>query len=1064
MNNQENHIEGKELNQMKNWTKWAMLTLLVGFCARQGKGDGAAPETTSKVATGVWMESFAAATNLAYTTKTPLVLFWGNELCPECAKLEAAFVTDTFKNWQADHDYFVYCYVIGSSGNDTGVNKGSGAKDFACTAAGTISSRDRLKQYPFVCLWWPKDDGDVVVSSFVGRTGQMGVSQSAQMNEQQLANRDPEMLKLLADEFERAVEKAFGDYATMPEYVGGDLAFTGEYANARLEAEAGFTSWVDIPLERDAAAAPFATTNTLTTTVGGTELMREDVQWSEGETSKFVRVMLPTDAAVGSEIAVALFDDKGGARGRVKVFVVGERENSTKNPLFIGERTADTLDYGEWTMDLDVAMAKYKKEPDAHLLAIASGSLWCPDCVMTDGHVLETNEFKKWAIDNKVILVDIDVPNFPNTTNSACLLTRVVGRTSDGYISGRGTLATNELERYQSGAGYLSRHMVSAADAAKVLERNRSLVGRNTLNGGWNNPDRANQNRTGIPNFFALDRNGALVGTFETFDTIGPFEFKEAYLNRFSELIALEDSASGDFSDRCWQTTKATYAGVDKASGATLSALDLVDVYKLSATTEAASAQTVAVQGSDTNATVTISLIEVVGGTARTIATATGRLADGVSATGVISSTGGSYYVSISGKDSGTLAADSSAANTVTAYTLSGSRRPIDNPFLNEWTAKKTAATLPLYTSGGQTLKGILALSLKKNGKISAKYSAGGGNIATFSGKWNVDIAADGTATARLEKKGLFLSIVMRSDGTVAAEVDDGACTLTSGECGLAENYGEFAGSYTVAFPSFDGSATIEPSGDAVMTLKMAATPSAKTNGQFKYTVYLPNGKRLTGSSSVTWTDANFGIVPVLRTVGVETFAAVLKVRRSAGVAPSPRAIIAQDGVPAVWTNKTKGQSFARTFAVRGSWYDKNDSLLVGIADDMLALEFTSATESTVPSPVWGALTGVAGDGTIVTVTDTMMSAARTTGFSLKLNRTTGVFTGKSTLSFEGKARVAATFTGVLIPGWFSDCDCGEDSDDLIEMGNVAFGLGYCLFADRVNGKSAKRSFLVEIR
>ena len=48
---------------------------------------------------------------------------------------------------------------------------------------------------------------------------------------------------------------------------------------------------------------------------------------------------------------------------------------------------------GEWTMDLDVALAKYRANADSKLLVLVSGSLWCPDCVMTDAHLLDRAEF-----------------------------------------------------------------------------------------------------------------------------------------------------------------------------------------------------------------------------------------------------------------------------------------------------------------------------------------------------------------------------------------------------------------------------------------------------------------------------------------------------------------------------------------------------------------------------------------------------------------------------------------------------------------------------------------------
>ena len=978
-----------------------------------------------------WTSDFTSATNTAATMARPLVLFWANAGCTHCESLEEGVKSASFSAWRESSGY-LFCFVLGRNGKDP--DGTTIVRDFAGKAAGT--AKKTPSNYPYVCLYWPKRHGDVEAVSFT--------TDSATT----LINR--------ADSF-------FAGYKFIPDYLGGDLEFTSEYANARLEAEVGFTKYVDVPLVRDVAASGFAATNVLSATFGGNVVQREVVAWGVDEATHSIRVWIPEGMVEGDEITVSLSDAIGRTRDCVRIFVVAPKDNSTKNPLFIGERTKDTLQYGEWTMDLDVAMEKYRQEPEARLLAVASGSLWCPDCVMTDEHVLETPAFKAWANEHKVILVDLDVPNFPNLTNSACLLTRVVGRTSDGYVSGRGTLATNEQERYQSGAGYLSRHMIPDSAAKSVLARNRELIGRNTLDGGWNNPDRANQNRTGIPNFFALTRDGEVAATFETFDAIGPSEFNAAYLSRFTELVELGANADGDFPNRSWQTTGDMFPGTGEVA-ATLSALDLVDAYALAATSDAAVAQTVTVRGEDVNTVVTVSLIEVANGTVKTIASVTGNLSDGVSATGVISSTGGDYYVSIAGAGSGTLAADSPAANTVTAYTLWGSRETIDNPFSNDWTAKNATTTIPLYGTDAVTLKGTLALSLKKSGKIAAKYSNGKTTVVTFTGKWNSDIAADGTATATMSKKGHALSLVMSADGVIAAEINDGTTSLASCDCGLSDDYGDFAGIYTVALQASESPVTSKPAGNAFMTLKMATTKTAKAKGTFNYGVYLPDGKVLTGSSNVTWIDANFGIVPVLRTTGANTFAATLKVRRNAGRAPSTRAVTAFDGTKATWTNTTGGMGFTSTFATFGSWYDRTDSLLAGIADEELRLQFLPDTSMVAASQKYGKLLAVAGDGAEIAVVDSKATAESITGFSFKINRTTGVVTGKTKLVFEGRSNVSATYKGILIRGWFSDCDCGEDVDGLIEMENVAFGLGYCLFSDRIGKKTAVRSFPVVIK
>lgn len=990
---------------------------------------GAAVAASPSTLTG-WGSDFTAATNAAAAAHRPLVLFWANTGCTHCEALEASVQSATFEAWRKKSSY-LFCYVLGSGGKDP--NGGTKVREFAGTAGGT---KARPSNYPYLCLYWPKRDGSVAATSFTTDSASTLMSR--------------------ADSF-------FADYVDVPDYLGGDLAFTSDYAHARLEAEVGHTTFVDIDVVRDGAVAGHVATNTLRAVYGNATILSSSIVWPKGATKRTVAVGVPPSAAVGGKIGVTLLDDGGAARGSVAIHLVGEQENSTKNPLFIGERTAKTLQYGEWTMDLDVAMEKYQKEPGSHLMAIASGSLWCPDCVMTDGHILETAAFKNWAAANKVILVDIDVPNFPNTTNSACLLTKVVGRTSDGYISGRGTLAADESQRYQSGAGYLSRHMASDADAAKVLERNRSLIGRNTLNGGWNNPDRANQNRTGIPNFFALDRNGKLVGTFETFDAIGPSEFKEAYLKRFSELIALEDADSADdLADRSWQTTTKTYDGTSTVSGAALSAIDLADTYKLAATSAAAEKQTVTVRGTAADATVTVRMMSVIGGEVKTLATATGTLADGVTISGVISSAG-NYYLIISGDGSGALAADCAAASTVAEYSVVGAREPIANPYQNDWIARAYTTTLPLYAADG-TLAGTLALTFRKNGAVQARYMDGGKTLARLVGKWSGEIAADGTAYATLEKNGYTAELAISQDGIVAAAVSDGATEFASGDCALAATYADFAGAYTVAFPQTDGTPTTEPAGAAVMTLTMAKSTTAKKKGQFRYAIYLPDGKTLSGTSNVTGLDADFGIVPILKRSGRESFSAVLKVRRNAASAASARAVIALDGTEAVWSNSTAGRSFTRRLAVYGSWYDKKASYLTGIEDESLLLALNADASVVADSARYGSFESFSGDGVGIAVTPRRIaSTSKPAGFTFRVNRSTGVFSGTATTAWSDKPRVVAKYKGVLLRGWFSDCDCGEDSDDVIEMENIAFGMGYAVFMDRAGRKSLARGFPVNI-
>ena len=1017
----------KEMKRTHNRYKWHIdvLRCVAASIAIVFNAGGAAygittqfvPIATSNgaIEPGEWNSNISAGQAYADANNVPMLAIYGSPFCGHCQALQTACNTDEFKNWAVEKK------IVMVFAED------SVTRSFCRPANSTY--------LPFVSIYWPRKGDELVKVNFTGMLGYMPSNDG----------------DTLAAQLINSCQMYIGAY---PQLTGFEyLAFTNNYANARLEAEVGKTLHVDVPLVRDSFMKGHSATNFFKAVYKKTTIVARQIIWDLDATEMSIRVGIPANASVGDTIDVSLKSYDGEDRGEVKIFMVGEKGNSTKNPLFIGERTAATLGYGEWTMDLDVAMEKYKAEPGSHLMAVASGSLWCPDCVMTDEHVLETDAFKAWAVENKVILVDIDVPNFPNTTNSACLLTRVVGRTSDGYISGRNTLPADEDGRYQSGAGYLSRHSVSDAAAKAVLERNRALVGENTLNGGWNNPDRANQNRTGIPNFFALDRSGTLVGTFEAFDAIGPSGFKDAYLKRFSELIALEDGDGGDFPNRSWQTTKDAFAGTGGTAG-TISAIDLVDTFALTQISSAAITQDILVSGADQSVTVSVSLISVVGEKSVTVATAKGRLANGVRVS-CTRTPKESYYVQVVGVADGSLAADSNATDTAVEYAMAGSQTEIANPYSNEWVSKAAKTTLPLYASDGSSVAGYLELQLKKNGKVSVKVFDATRRVATANGTWGSDIAADGTATASIQKGNLSISLELSSSGVVSAVVS-GALSMASGPCAFADDYGDWAGNYAIALPLVDASGLF--CGDAYMTLAMGTNKSSTKSGKMKYRIFLPDGKKLNGTTYVTGWDANFGVVPVVKTSGQNRFSASLLVRRNAASAPTRRAVVSVDGVKAVW----QGSGFSRECGVYGSVIVKSDSLAE--LSGAQSVKFSVGVEAIPPSEKYGSLNGILHNGgTMAVSTSGIVPSIKTTGFTFKLNRTTGIFQGKTKMSFSGKDKVSSSFSGVIMPHWFSDCECQEDDDKVVPMTFLPFGVGQFFYNDSVNGRRSKRSVPVSL-
>lgn len=571
-------------------------------------------KTVSYEGTGAWMDSFAMATNYSYQTKTPLVFLWTDSSCGYCAKLEAALESANFKTYQAASPY-AYCFVMGVGKKDVGINKGSGAKEFAKTAAGTLNPG--LGAFPFVCLYWPRSDGTFSATAFAGRDGEMLVKEAQQSLDMQFID---------------SVEKFFEGYSA---YNGGKFT-VGSTVGDRLEAEAS-TEWVDVLIERDSAVTldPAVEKLTLVYPTGATASASEvrEIAWAQGECEKCERVVFADLAgfsfSVGGKVALSLAKADGEALDESLIALV-KRGNSPKNPLWVGVKSPDEIAWGEWTMDIDAARDKVAAElaggGEAHLMVCFGGSIWCPDCAKTDHYLIDTPEFKAWTIANKVACIAIDVPNLSEKSplTGPCLFTREKRNVSAAYSA-----ADPDHGTVQSGAGYLSRWMVSDAAAEEVLARNRLLVGRNTLNGGWNRPERPNQYRTGVPVFALVNPSTMrVVSRIELFSVNSPVDANAlaGHLRRFDELLAVEgavDVALEEDNQDVSTTTAELVVGGDAAEGV-VSGGDLVDMYALSGVGFDSRTVLTATPAVESGIEWRLSLVQVGDAGTKTVATASG--------------------------------------------------------------------------------------------------------------------------------------------------------------------------------------------------------------------------------------------------------------------------------------------------------------------------------------------------------------------------------------------------------------------------------------------------------
>ena len=618
--------------------------------------------------TGVWNSNYTAIMAKADADNVPVVAFWANPGCAYCKKLESALNTPVAYAWQKERGYY-FIFGYGKSGEHLKV------KNFTQHASG---------KFPYVAVYWKQGlrGGTATKQKFSGRSGMMTVKTGD-----------------LANQFMETVEYWLGTYVPPCPYTGGMFAGGAETTGNRLEVERGVTN-ITFSLVRDAAVAAEAATNLLVVAGQDGAVETNDLAWAAGETNKTVALDVAdfaASAANGDALALALLDEKGEAQDTrtVTCVVWGEndpRKNTADNPLWIGERTAETLAFGEWTADFDLATNKVAQTAgDAYTLVSVGGSLWCPDCANTERNFLgvtdasgSTNRFRAWAADNNVALVALDIPNVAadGTPKAPTLLSRTafettLARAREFPASGADAALTNALLR--SGLGYLTRKGVTDEAAAAALERNFSLV---AAGGLLRSPLDANPNRTGVPIFVLLRKDGTAAARLTRFASASPMADARAkwgdIIKRFDEMLALAADPDdphydlGPANDAPGEDAPPLAADNGTAQGE-LSHADFRDVFRLDGM-DGNALQKVTVKGT-TGARVALSFLTTTtnGGERVTLgAPVVGALTDnGFSAERTFTASG-TYYVEVAGANitNAEFAVDNPTNMNFHAYTL----------------------------------------------------------------------------------------------------------------------------------------------------------------------------------------------------------------------------------------------------------------------------------------------------------------------------------------------------------------------------------------------------------
>ncbi len=671
-------------------------------------------------------------------------------------------------------------------------------------------------------------------------------------------------------------------------------------------------------------------------------------------------------------------------------------ENSPSNPHWIGEYTARTLPYGEWTMDFDTAKSKVASQGGT-LIAMFAGPLWCPNCQTMDRDVLATKNFKTWAKKNKLVLVLFDQgrassPSTPQGTSQARLLTTVPSSTG------------------ASGAEYLARHRIdpNSPEVQEVIDRVTFYTSK------WLAPE-STAARLGNPTILLLNKAGTEVVaryTRQRYDTYSADTKENLY--RLEDLLTL----AGASEEVSYRSTTPLTLGANETTEVdfhinrctyvwALEGLDLDEYLSIKATSTDENAQDITLElykGMDSEALFSgrnslvldkpLSSFANKGDTLYLVATSYG---DGEAVMSECFGAKNSFTASISlrmGEGSAQVVSDISDF------------KKAELKKMNAKLYTKQSALVPIYSEDdgeGSLLLGTLAITQSSANRLSAKFT--GASRLSFSGVWKEINEMTGLVMTKLTSRAGTLSLTMDAKGAFTAAI----ANVGEGR-GTSEAATAFAGAYTVTLlPDADDE------GISTLTIKVTNKGKATVSG-------FVGGVTVSASSTLCMNEDGTATLPIYRTANTGTLALALRIAPNAartwGNAGEMSTVTQEEGVIARWTAKKAAPlDFA---AIYGGYWKANTTALAACED------FEAPTSLALKI----------GDEDYGTVKATKNGFSFTKGVvkSLALTRSTGKITGrgKAILSVDGKnVTVNGTATGVVLPGWY---DCGCNAEPVVEQ------------------------------
>lgn len=393
---------------------------------------------------------------------------------------------------------------------------------------------------------------------------------------------------------------------------------------------------------------------------------------------------------------------------------------------------------------------------------------------------------------------------------------------------------------------------------------------------------------------------------------------------------------------------------------------------------------------------------------------------------------------------------------------------------------------LPNDPTEGATgrLAGLLTLTLSPRGRSSAKLRTANGTISYRASAWEDYNPVTGELSTTLrsldEEESFTVTACQDSTAQVAFDVgtfyladrflpvEEGTVVLENPGWTADDSAARWQGRYTVQLPQMEelartggccgvGIDKVVASGTGGLALRMTST--AATRGRMTFAGFLPDGRAVSGSSVLgrpnTEGVASLPIFCATRyTHNVFAGAFTIKPDARTTHADSTRSnwFISPDSTAWPFWQAGDGHGcVAVSLDAYGAYYDKSAIQLnracensYGCTNLTFYVDAPKARMDTLTADVQVGATSV----------ELVPESEAANNLRLKLNETTGVFSGVFKASVDGTKRIG-TYRGVVLPGWGGCEACGVPLPR-------PFGAGACWFRD-AGGLRGKDGFQIRI-